>query len=103
MKYRHNAGWLPVDNLSLIHISPGQSVGDPLWGYYGYVCDGIFQNEEEIKNHPTQSMGTPVPGDLKYRDLNGDKVDVYKRQGQDISRNISISRQTIFVLPIVHH
>lgn len=54
--------------------TPGQSVGDPLWAYYGYVCDGIFQNEEEIKNHPTQSMGTPVPGDLKYRDLNGDKV-----------------------------
>ncbi|MCD7926575.1 MAG: TonB-dependent receptor [Bacteroides sp.] len=54
--------------------TPGQSVGDPLWTYYGYVCDGIFQNEEEIKNHPTQTMGTPVPGDLKYRDLNGDKV-----------------------------
>ena len=54
--------------------TPGQSVGDPLCAYYGYVCDGIFQNEEEIKNHPTQSMGTPVPGDLKYRDLNGDKV-----------------------------
>lgn len=55
--------------------TPGQSVGDPLWAYYyGYVCDGIFQNEEEIKNHPTQSMDTPVPGDLKYRDLNGDKV-----------------------------
>lgn len=54
--------------------TPGQSVGDPLWTYYGYVCDGIFQNEEEIKNHPTQTMGTPVPGDLKYRDLNDDKV-----------------------------
>lgn len=53
---------------------PGQSVGDPLWTYYGYVCDGIFQNEEEIKNHPKQTMGTPVPGDLKYRDLNGDNV-----------------------------
>ena len=23
--------------------TPGQSVGDPLWAYYGYVCDGIFQ------------------------------------------------------------
>ena len=54
--------------------TPGQSVGDPLWTYYGYVCDGIFQNEEEIKNHPKQTMGDPVPGDLKYRDLNGDKV-----------------------------
>lgn len=54
--------------------TPGQSVGDPLWTYYGYVCDGIFQNEDEIKNHPRQTMGTPVPGDLKYRNLNDDDV-----------------------------
>ena len=53
---------------------PGQSVGDPLWAYYGYVCEGIFQSEEEIANHPTQTMGQPVPGDLKYADLNGDNV-----------------------------
>ncbi len=73
-------------------LTPGISISNPManqditwektdqWNvgvdaaFYGYVCDGIFQNEEEIKNHPTQSMGTPVPGDLKYRDLNGDKV-----------------------------
>ncbi|HCN53763.1 MAG: TonB-dependent receptor [Prevotella sp.] len=54
--------------------TPGQSVGDPLWAYYGYVCDGIFQSQEEINSHAKQSMGTPKPGDLKYRDLNGDNV-----------------------------
>ncbi len=54
--------------------TPGQSVGDPLWAYYGYVCDGIFRSEQEIKEHPSQAMGDPVPGDLKYRNLNGDKT-----------------------------
>lgn len=54
--------------------TPGRSVGDPLWTYYGYVCDGIFQTQEEINNHAVQKTGTPVPGDLKYRDLNGDNV-----------------------------
>lgn len=54
--------------------TPGQSVGDPLWTFYGYVCDGIFQTQQEIDSHPTQMTGTPVPGDLKYRDLNGDNV-----------------------------
>ena len=28
----------------------------------------------DVYKRQTQSMGTPVPGDLKYRDLNGDKV-----------------------------
>lgn len=61
--------------------TPGQSVGDPLWTYYGYVCDGIFQTDEEIANHPTQSTGTPKRGDLKYRDLDGSKtVDSRDRQ-----------------------
>lgn len=54
--------------------TPGQSVGDPLWAYYGYVCDGIFQSQEEIDHHLPQAMGTPVPGDLKYRNLNDDDV-----------------------------
>uniref|UniRef100_A0AB33IYV7 TonB-dependent receptor n=3 Tax=unclassified Prevotella TaxID=2638335 RepID=A0AB33IYV7_9BACT len=53
--------------------TPGQSVGDPLWSYYGYESEGIFRSAEEIAKHPTQAMGTPVPGDLKYRDLNDDK------------------------------
>lgn len=60
---------------------PGQSVGDPLWAYYGYVCDGIFRSQQEINDHVKQSMGDPVPGDLKYRNLNNDdKVDSNDRK-----------------------
>ena len=43
-------------------VTHQQTVGDPTSVKTYYVCDCIFQNEEEIKNHPTQSMGTPVPG-----------------------------------------
>lgn len=46
--------------------------GKEMNALYGYICDGIFQSEEEIQNHATQS-GIIEPGDLKYRDLNGDK------------------------------
>lgn len=68
--YVHNE----ITDLQGGDIKGGRSVGDPVWGYYGYVCDGIFRNEDEVKAHVKQTMGTPVPGDLKYRDLNGDKV-----------------------------
>lgn len=36
----------------------------------GYICDGIFQNADEVKNHATQSGAGP--GRLIFRDINGD-------------------------------
>lgn len=54
--------------------TPGQFRRRPTVGILRLRMRRHLPNEEEIKNHPTQSMGTPVPGDLKYRDLNGDKV-----------------------------
>ncbi|WP_300761888.1 TonB-dependent receptor [uncultured Parabacteroides sp.] len=53
--------------------TPGRSVGDPVKNIYGYVCEGIFNSQEEIDNHPKQIWGA-VPGDLKYKDLNGDNI-----------------------------
>ncbi|MDE6283309.1 MAG: TonB-dependent receptor [Muribaculaceae bacterium] len=46
--------------------------GEPMGVYYGYVCDGIFQNEIEVANHASQTGA--APGRLIYRDLNGDGV-----------------------------
>lgn len=55
--------------------TPGQSVGDPLSAYFGYVCEGIFRTQADIDNHADQStFGKPVLGDLMYKDVNGDKV-----------------------------
>ncbi len=65
--YVHNE----ITDLQGGDIKGGRSVGDPVWAYYGYISDGIFRTEEEIKNHARQTMGTPVPGDLKYRDISG--------------------------------
>lgn len=42
---------------------------------FGYVADGLFQNQGEIDNHADQSgLGTQRPGDIRYKDLNGDGV-----------------------------
>ena len=44
--------------------------GEAMGVYYGYVCDGIFQNEEQVANHAEQ-QGKGV-GRLIFRDLDGD-------------------------------
>ena len=48
--------------------------GKPLNALYGYICDGFFEDEEDINRHADQTFfGSKVmPGDLKYRDINGD-------------------------------
>lgn len=46
--------------------TPGHSINE----WYGYVFDGIFQNEEEIANSPLQPNA--APGDMKFKDLDGD-------------------------------
>lgn len=53
------------------------STGKPLSRTTGYIAQGLFSNQEEIDNSPTQNLGSTVkPGDIKYRDVNGDgKID----------------------------
>ncbi|WP_108823594.1 TonB-dependent receptor [Dysgonomonas sp. Marseille-P4361] len=51
--------------------------GVPLNTVRGYQCIGFFKDEDDIKYSPKQSWGTVLPGDLKYKDMNGDgKIDV---------------------------
>ena len=51
-----------------------RQVGYPIDGFYGYISDGIFQTQAEVDAHATQSGGVIAPGDLKYRDINGDGI-----------------------------
>ena len=46
--------------------------GYPINVFYGYVTDGIFQNEQEIASHADQPGAEP--GDIRFRDLNNDGV-----------------------------
>ncbi len=47
--------------------------GRPLSTTKGYIAEGLFASQEEINVSPTQSLGSTVmPGDIKYRDVNGD-------------------------------
>lgn len=44
--------------------------GYPIDAYYLYICDGIFQSEDEVKHHAYQSANTHA-GDLIFRDVSG--------------------------------
>ena len=58
---------------------------DQIWKYqnlagfannqqFGLIAEGLFESEEDIANWPKQDFGTVRPGDIKYRDVNGDGV-----------------------------
>jgi hypothetical protein len=48
--------------------------GLPIASYVGYKRDGYFQNLNDIKNKPKFSGLDVVPGDISYKDKNGDGV-----------------------------
>jgi TonB-linked SusC/RagA family outer membrane protein len=44
----------------------GRSIGE----FYGYVYDGLFQNQAEIETHKVQPLA--VPGDVRFKNMNND-------------------------------
>jgi TonB-linked SusC/RagA family outer membrane protein len=55
------------------------TVGYPINAFYGYVMDGIFQNQKEVDESSVQVPGADQynrtsAGDVRFRDLNNDGV-----------------------------
>jgi len=48
------------------------SVGHPVGAIYGYVQNGIFQNQTEVNNY-YPAPWVSKPGDIRYKDIDGDK------------------------------
>ena len=46
------------------------TIGRPIGAFYGFVTDGIFQNQNELDSYP--SMSQAGIGDLRFLDVNGD-------------------------------
>ncbi|WP_269686627.1 SusC/RagA family TonB-linked outer membrane protein [Flavobacterium lacustre] len=51
--------------------------GYPINVFYGFVQDGLFQNQADVDNHAVQVQGTSSgnstsPGDVRFKDLNND-------------------------------
>jgi TonB-linked SusC/RagA family outer membrane protein len=68
-------GGLPIgspilyrESVRLTRTEEGRSIGE----LYGYKTDGLFQSQQEIANHATQSGAEP--GDIRFVDVNDDGV-----------------------------
>ena len=48
------------------------TVGNPVGQYYGLEAIGFFGSQQEINNSPLQTFSDVRPGDVKYKDQNGD-------------------------------
>ncbi len=46
----------------------------PVNGLWGLESLGFFNDQEEINSSPTQQFGDVAPGDLRYKDQNGDGI-----------------------------
>ncbi len=48
--------------------------GKPTDAIFGFVALGLFADQTEIDNSPLQTFGNIQPGDIRYKDLNGDNI-----------------------------
>lgn len=73
---------LGTTNAPQISGSTITEVGQPQGSFYGYIAQGLFQNAAEVKAHADQTGISPntAPGDIMYKDVNGDgKIDANDR------------------------
>lgn len=59
-----------LNNSDIISGGKIQREGGYFNEYYGYICDGIYQTQEEVENS-ARLNGSVTVGDLKYRDISG--------------------------------
>ncbi|PID89166.1 MAG: SusC/RagA family TonB-linked outer membrane protein [Bacteroidia bacterium] len=51
-----------------------EATGYPFGVQRGYIAEGLFKNQEDIETSPIQTFGKYRPGDIKYKDVNGDGI-----------------------------
>jgi TonB-linked SusC/RagA family outer membrane protein len=64
---------IPAGRVNTNVYATSTAVGHPVGAFYLLKQEGIFQSPEDVFTHANQ--GSPVrPGDVKYKDVNGDGV-----------------------------
>lgn len=61
------------DDIPIIRAASKTEVGRSIGELYGYETVGIFKDQADIAASPFQA-GAVAPGDIKFRDVNGDNI-----------------------------
>lgn len=59
-----------LNNSDIISGGKVKRAGELFNAWYGYICDGIYQTQDEV-NNSARLNNTVTVGDLKYRDISG--------------------------------
>jgi TonB-linked SusC/RagA family outer membrane protein len=81
IEVNNSTGFLEGGSFGVGQLVPSRFEAGHAAGYfYGLVSDGIFQNQQEITDHPSQSAlgAATAPGDIRYKDINQDGVIDFK-------------------------
>ncbi|WP_256009343.1 TonB-dependent receptor [Desertivirga xinjiangensis] len=71
--FNYNKNLAVYDGLPPYNYPYLNRVGKPISQRFGYIATGLFENEDEIEKAALQS-GDVRPGDIRYKDLNGDGI-----------------------------
>ena len=82
LSYNHNeVKQLGPDGSPIIGYQEGfpitkTEIGESIGNYYLFKTDGVFKDEEDCRVNKNMSYANknPQPGDIKYKDMNGDGV-----------------------------
>ncbi len=70
--YKNNVESLATKEFSIQNGVNRTTVGLPIGYFYGYVVEGIYQSYADKLASPVNTEFLYGPGDLKYKDMNGD-------------------------------
>jgi TonB-linked SusC/RagA family outer membrane protein len=70
--YNNKVLELATKDFAIINGVNRTVVGQPIGSFYGYIVEGIYQSYSEKLSSPVNTEFSYGPGDLKYKDLNGD-------------------------------
>jgi TonB-linked SusC/RagA family outer membrane protein len=63
---------LNQEGYRIVNGAAWTEAGYPIGRFFGYVHNGIYQTATEIKQRPVSEIGSVQPGDIMYKDINGD-------------------------------